>query len=156
MNPPTPYRTDVPEPMGADVARFVPRPEYQPVTVRVVGVTSEVRAVIRNARTRGALVEHGLPRSLKGGRVAVEITLMQPVARSTGRAPRLSKRVRVAIAGGVVVVIGAAAYGAVLLAEWVMSHLPIVLGVGAALVLIPIAGITVTSKCQGLHCGGCQ
>lgn len=137
------------------------RTVYEPVTVHLVGASDEVRAVLRTARTQGTLVEHGIARTLKDGRVAVDVTLMRPVSPGSVSASRsrVVPRVVAVVAGVVVVTAGAGVFAGVLVVDWFLSHLPFLLGglgVLVALVLLPVTGFAVKAKCEGLHCGGCQ
>jgi hypothetical protein len=128
----------------------------RPVTHRVVGDPDQVRSVIRNARIKGTLVEFGVAHPMSRGRIAVDVTLLQPATHAHGAKGRFLSRRRAVVAGvGVaLVLIATAAYGVVLFAAWLLAHALILLGLAVA--VAPFAVLGVRAGCRGLHCGGCS
>jgi len=149
---------------------------YQHVRHRLVGVPSQVMAVLRNAERRGALVQVSDPRPLTGERVEVSMVLRERravdvptwtpprVKRSRARVLRLAapwyRQVHIWLKGAAVALALAAlvglAYSAYLAVLWVMAHLAVI--IGTALLLMVVGGLVAgkAARSGGLHCSGCR
>lgn len=100
----------------------------QPVTRRLIGDPVQVANVLRAARARGHLLHCGRPEPLSGHRVAITITLLEPVRaarrpfRSRTIRPRRPRHTAIAAEVLAAVILAGLAWLLVLAALWVQAN----------------------------------
>jgi hypothetical protein len=142
--------------------------EVRLVRHRLVGMPSQVKAVLDNAQKHGALVRVFEPTVLHDHRVKVDVVVLEPVQTAVK-----TSRPRVAVTGSTgtpwyrqfrvwlrataallaLVVLGTFVYVLYLVVAWVIAHIALLIGI---VLLVLLAGGLLTAKSAGVHCPGCK
>jgi hypothetical protein len=144
--------------------------EMRPVRRHLIGVPTEVAAVLRNAETRGALVRVSAPTALADHRVAVDMVVLEPAGRAV-RVPhprvaagapvkpryrRFDVRLKVAAGVCAAALLAGLGYLVYLAVLWVNAHLFLIIGsLVAVLILAGVIAAKVNAG-SGSHCPGCK